>query len=150
MAKKLPLKKKNNVGRPNEYTQEKAREICEMLSMGISLRTICITQTMPAISTVFKWMRENEEFSKQYAQAKQESAEAWHEELAELGDEAIRLSQTVDSKASGAVVQAVKLKADNIKWMMSKMKPKKYGDKIDMTTNGKDIPTPILGGVTKK
>ncbi len=29
---------------------------------------------------------------------------------------------------------------------MSKMKPKKYGDKLDMTTNGKDIPQPIYGG----
>ena len=36
-------------------------------------------------------------------------------------------------------MQAVKLKADNLKWSMSKMKPKKYGDKVDVTSDGKAI-----------
>ena len=52
--------------------------------------------------------------------------------LNELGDTAIELSQSTDPKQSNAVVQAVKLKADNLKWVMSKMKPKKYGDKLEL------------------
>lgn len=99
---------------------------------------------MPAMASVFKWLREDNEFSQQYARAKEEGSEAWHEELAELGDEAIDLAQRVDPKSSGAVVQAVKLKADNIKWMMSKMKPKKYGDKMDVTSDNEPIKGNII------
>ena len=64
--------------------------------------------------------------------------------MLDFGDQAIELAESADPKAAGAMVQAVKLKADNLKWVMSKMKPKKYGDKLDMTTNGKDLPTPLL------
>lgn len=102
---------------------------------------------MPSMTTLFRWLRENEEFQKQYAQAKQESAHADDEMLQEIGDEAIKESKEVGDKRANAVVSAYKLKADNLKWAMSKKMPKKYGDKIDMTTNGKDLPAPILGFV---
>ena len=138
----------NKTGRPSDYNKEIADKICSKVSEGISLRTICLADDMPDKSTFFRWLREHKDFQDQYAQAKEESTNAQHELLEELGDQAIELSQSVDPKASGAVVQAVKLKADNLKWVMSKMKPKKYGDKVDLTTNGKDLPTPILGNVS--
>lgn len=133
-------------GRPSEYTKEMGSKICAELAQGKSLRKVCLPDEMPAIATIFNWFRAYPEFLAQYARAKEESTEAMNEMILDLGDEAIELAQTTDPKASGAVVQAVKLKADNLKWVMSKMKPKKYGDKIDMTTNGKDLPTPIYGG----
>ncbi len=141
---------KNKVGRPTDYTREKANEICNQLSEGISLRTVCLSNNMPDKATVFRWLRDYKEFHDQYAHAKEESTNAQHEVLEDLGDQAIKLAQSVDSKASGAVVQAVKLKADNLKWLMSKMKPKKYGEKLDMTTNGKDLPTPLLHALRNK
>ena len=133
-------------GRPTKYSQKLADIIYEKLAQGISLRTVCKSEELPDIATVFRWLREREEFRNQYARAKEESAEAMNETLQDLGDDAIRLSQEVDSKASNAVVQAVKLKADNMKWAMSKMKPKKYGDKIDVTSDGKALPSPIYNG----
>lgn len=140
----IPPKK---VGRPSDFTQELADEICAQLAIGTSLRTVCASQDMPTVRTVFNWFRTKPDFLQQYARAKEESSEAMNEELMVLGDIAFEAAQEVDPKASGAVVQAVKLKADNLKWMMSKMKPKKFGDKLDMTTNGKDLPTPILNHV---
>lgn len=131
-------------GRPTIYSKKLSDKICHELSKGASLRTVCQMDGMPEGGTIFRWLAEKTEFREQYAQAKQESADALNEVLLDLGDDAIRLSQEVDSKASGAVVQAVKLKADNMKWYMSKMKPKKYGDKTDVTTNGKDFPAPVI------
>lgn len=136
-----------NCGRPTLYSQELADEICHELALGKSMRAVCREESMPDLSTVFRWLRTNQEFCSQYASATEERTEAQNEDLLELGDEAINLAQIVDPKASGAVVQGVKLKADNLKWVMSKMKPKKYGDKIDMTTNGKDLPTPLLNAL---
>lgn len=139
-------------GRPTDYSKEKADEICELLATGMSLRTVCKKDNMPDMSTVFAWIRTHEDFSNQYAKAKEEAIDAKHEELEALGDEAIELSQRVDPKASGAVVNAVRLKADNLKWVMSKLKPKKYGDKVDVTSDGKAIKgnTIIFGNFKEK
>lgn len=136
------------VGRPSDYTPELSQKICSRLAEGVSLRTVCLEEDMPALATVFRWLSDKPEFREQYAHAKEQSADAQNEMLLDLGDEAIALSQEVDPKSSGAVVQAVKLKADNLKWVMSKMKPKKYGDKIDHTSDGKVLPTPILNVFT--
>lgn len=129
------------IGRPSLYSQELADRICAELSEGKSMRTVCKDESMPCLSTVFKWIRENEIFLQQYVRAKENSADAQHEMLNDIGDEAIeevRIS-TLDPKAKNALVNAYKLKADNLKWSMSKMKPKKYGDKLDLTTKGERI-----------
>ncbi len=133
-------------GRPSDYSKELADIICERIGLGESMRSICRDEEMPVMSTIWKWLREHPEFSKQYTQATEERTESQQELILEIGDEAIIHAESTDPKSSGAVVQAYKLKADNLKWSMSKMKPKKYGDKLDMTTNGKDLPTPILNG----
>lgn len=137
---------KPKMGRPTLYCPELATEICARLATGKSLRTVCLADDMPELSVIFDWFRKYPEFTLQYSRAKEESADADAELLEDLGDEAIKESKNADPKAANAVVSAYKLKADNIKWAMSKKKPKKYGDKIDMTTNGKDIPVPIYGG----
>ena len=132
------------MARPTIFTKDLGDKICEELSQGKSLRTVCLADDMPDKASVFRWLRTNKEFCDQYARAKEESADADNEVLEDIGDEAIAESKTVDPKASSAVVSAYKLKADNLKWFMSKKKPKKYGDKLDMTTNGKDLPIPLL------
>ena len=99
---------------------------------------------MPDKATVFRWLRKYEEFRDQYARAKQESADAQQEIIEDIGDESIEAAYKADPKAANAVVSAYKLKADNLKWVMSKMKPKKYGDKLDLTSGGDKLPTPIL------
>ncbi len=95
-------------------------------------------------------MSKHTEFSQHYARAKEESADALYEETQDIADESLTGAKGADPKAAGAIVQAYRLRVDTRKWMMSKMKPKKYGDKIDMTTNGKDIPQPIYGGNATK
>lgn len=143
------MAKKN--GRPSKYTKELADAICERLAMGESMRTVCIEETMPAMSTIFKWLRENDQFSEQYARAKQESADAMAEEILDIADngtndwETIELENGYEKEViNHEVLARSRLRVDTRKWLMSKMKPKKYGDKIDMTTNGKELPTPIV------
>lgn len=140
----------NPVGRPTKYTKILANTICQQLALGQSLRKVCDGETMPEVKTVFNWFRIHKDFLQQYEQATQERTEYHQELLLEMGDEAIAHAETSDPKASGAVVSAYKLKADNLKWSMSKMKPKKYGDKIDLTSDGKALPAPLLTALRKK
>lgn len=129
----------NKGGRPTKYTQELADSICKEIAIGRSIRSVCLADDMPDVTTVFKWIREKPEFSLQYARACDERTESQQEILIEMGDEAIKHAETADSRAANAVVSAYKLKADNLKWSMSKMKPKKYGDKLDLTSDGEKI-----------
>lgn len=136
----------NPVGRPSEYTQEKADAICEQLAIGKSLRTVCLAKEMPSPATVFKWMRTNEEFLKQYEKAKQESSDAMAEDIQDIADESAddyieitRDDGTTYTKLNQENIQRSRLRVDTRKWLMSKMKPKKYGEKMDVTSDGKAI-----------
>lgn len=127
------MAKKN--GRPSLYTKELADLVCERLSMGESLRTVCKSKDMPSPATIFKWMREEEGFLKQYEKAKQESTDAMAEDILDIADDLEGdFLQTEDGRtvANGVSVQRDRLRVDTRKWLMSKMKPKKYGEKLDI------------------
>lgn len=141
-----PKEEKSKLGRPSIFTQELADRICAELSEGKSLRTVCSEEGMPDKSTVFNWMRTQPTFLDQYARAKQESADALAEEIIDISDDSIAVIKSGAEKKSGALAQAQRLRVDTRKWIMSKMKPKKYGEKVDVTSGGQ--PLPLLGGIT--
>lgn len=126
------------MARPTTYTKDLAAKICQELAQGKSLRTVVKDETMPASSTVFLWLQEHEEFSEQYARAKQESADAMAEDVLEISDD-----KSMDMMGP-AVIARAKLQVDTRKWLMAKMKPKKYGDSIDVTSGHEKLPTPII------
>ncbi len=140
------------IGRPTTYTKELADKLCAMLAEGMSLRSVCNEEGMPCAATVFSWMRTDEMFLKQYARAKEESADAMAEEILDISDDGHNDWMTkwygdnevvVENKEA---LQRSRLRVDTRKWLMSKMKPKRYGDKLDVTSNGKELGTPIYGG----
>lgn len=131
---------KKAVGRPTDFTQELADQICSELAEGKSLRSVCLASDMPDKSTVFRWLRSNEEFRDQYARAKEEAADALVEEMLDIADDATNDYQVVKSKAgneypvlNAEFAQRSRLRIDTRKWIASKLKPKKYGDRLDLT-----------------
>lgn len=140
------------MARPTIFTQNLADNICQELALGKSLRTVCKPEGMPALSTIFNWFRTQPTFLEQYARAKQESADAMADEILDISDNATNdwmednydKGKTPGYALNGENIQRSKLRVDTRKFLMAKMKPKVYGDKIDMTTNGKDLPTPII------
>jgi hypothetical protein len=129
-----------SAGRPTDYTLELAARICARLSEGESLRSVCKSDDMPATSTIFLWIQRHKEFSEQYARAKEESADALAEEILDIADDGSndwmkRFSKDDPEGAAswmlnGEHVQRSRLRVDTRKWIASKLKPKKYGDKI--------------------
>lgn len=139
------MSESNPVGRPSTYTQELADKICETIAQGYSMRTVCSKEGMPAMSTVFKWLRENKEFSEQYTRATEERTEAMSEDILDIADDGSNdlmtiqkgnVEYTVENKE---VTNRSRLRVDTRKWLMAKMKPKKYGDKTDITSGGEAI-----------
>ena len=120
---------KRKTGRPSKYSDELAEKICEKIANGRSLRSICAEDGMPSAVTVCKWLSENEEFSKQYARAREEQADYFAEEIIEIADSA---------EAESAAVSKAKLQIDARKWAASKIAPKKYGDKQEIDVKSSD------------
>jgi len=137
---------KDKGGRPSIYTQELADKVCEAISLGSSLRSACLSKDLPSISTVFKWLREDEGFTKQYEKACEERTEYQREELLDIADDGTndweeqeRTDGSTFVKLNNESIQRSRLRVDTRKWLMSKMKPKKYGDKMDVTSGGEKI-----------
>lgn len=138
------------LGRPSSYTQEIADKICEQLAIGYSIRTVCKGEDMPSVETFFRWLRSNESFREQYAHAKQEAADAMAEDLLDIADDGSNDWMEIHKKdyegwqVNGEALQRSRLRVDTRKFLMAKMKPKKYGEKLDITSDGKALPTPII------
>jgi len=111
-------------GRPTDYNEEIAARICSEVASGRSLRSVVKDDDIPAMSSVFLWIAKYPIFSEQYAQAQSDRTVAWSEDLVEIADD-----------ASGDT-QRDKLRVDTRKWLMSKMAPKRYGDKIETVHSG--------------
>lgn len=131
------------VGRPSDYTPQLAIAICARVADGESLRSVCRDDAMPAKSAVFEWLREHPAFADQYAKAKEESAESHADDILEIVDDSRNdWMERNDPEnpgwlANGEVVQRARLRVDTRKWIASKLKPKKYGDKIEHEHSGR-------------
>lgn len=133
-------------GRPSEYTVEAAAAICAEIACGKSVREICRADEMPAMSTIFSWLSKHSDFAEQYVRAREAQADYLAEELLEIADDGSNdwmERQGKDGETSGYVVngeavQRSKLRVDARKWLMSKLQPKKYGDKLQAELTGKD------------
>lgn len=127
-----------SVGRPSLFSQELADQICERLADGDSLRTICDEPEFPSRSTVFKWLAENKEFSDQYAHARDAQADAIFDDILEIADDGRNDwierhnddGENIGWRENGEALRRSQLRIDARKWMASKLRPKKYGEKI--------------------
>jgi len=132
------------MARPSDFTQELADLICERLAEGESLREICRDDDMPNKATVFRWLAAKQEFSDQYARAREEQAETLADEIVEIADEECTMVRSekhpgvkADDDAGNlevvfdsTAVARNRLRVDARKWVASKLKPKKYGDRV--------------------
>lgn len=129
---------KNKAGRPSDYTEELAETICLRLAEGESLRSVCRDDGMPCKQTVLRWISRIPAFRDQYVRAKEEGAEAIAEELFDIADDGTndwmekldKDGEAIGYQLNGEHVQRSKLRIDTRKWYLSKIMPKKYGDRI--------------------
>lgn len=140
------------MSRTTEFTQELAEIICSRLATGESLRGICRDPEMPAQSTVFKWLSEQKSFSEQYARAREVQMDAMADEILDIADDTSDDTRTIMRGDKEIEVQNAewvnrcRLQVDTRKWLMSKLAPKKYGDKVALT--GPTGEGPIQAAIT--
>lgn len=106
-ANKPPIRK-------STYTEEMAQRICDHIASG-GYATDTQRFGLPHISTINKWLNENEAFSAAYARAREARAETFAEQIIEIAD-------TEEDPARARV------RVEARKWVASKLFPRMYGE----------------------
>ena len=117
-------------------------KICFDISEGNSLRN-CLKKLKLSSQTFFIWVSGSDENSKQYARATNIRADLLFDEIIDISDNQGNDIIEVDGieTTNHNAIQRNRLQIDARKWVLSKMNPKKYGEKseIDLTTQGEKI-----------
>lgn len=127
------------MGRPSIYSDEVADEVCRRLSDGETLNQICADDHLPARPTVLLWVKNDlNGFSDRYARARAALIEFWADQIVDICD-TTTLGVETTTKEDGAIETREgdmlghrKLQIDTRKWLLSKLRPDKYGDKIEI------------------
>jgi hypothetical protein len=97
---------------------------------GLSAFKACQAAGVPQ-STFNRWVDADAKLAEDYARAREDLIERMAQEVLELSDSDVGLLP--DGKKDWAAIQKHKLQVDTRKWLLSKLAPKKYGDKIEVS-----------------
>lgn len=137
-----------------EASEQILRRICE----GESVRSIldCANRDLlPDYSTFLAWVEADKSLAKHYARAMEVRADKIFEEIIEIADESnadLSVSEKGTLVIDGEAVARSRLRVDARKWALSKMMPKKYGDKLEhdhRSSDGSMSPAPTSIVFTK-
>lgn len=113
------------------YDPRKALQVCEYMSVqGISARQACIKAGVDQ-STFNDWLNKDAALAGYYARAREDAIEHIADEAMRIADEPIPTTQS--GSLDSAAVAKQKLQIDTRKWLLSKMAPKRYGDKLELS-----------------
>lgn len=110
--------------------------ILDEISKGKSVLAILRKhKQLPSRRFIYEWLNPanknyDKEFSNNYAQAKEDSADI---DADKIGDIAIKVLKGVYDPHRARVA------SDNLKWLAGKKKPKKYGNKLDITSANEQL-----------
>lgn len=150
------MSKREKPGRPTVFTQKLANKICQRIAEGDSVRTIVKDDDMPSSSTIFRWLLDesHKPFWEQYEKARNIQAELMFEELIDIADDGsndwvIREGKDGEEwwQQNGEALGRSRLRVDTRKWYLSKIVPKKYGDKTILSN---DPDNPFLTSANEK
>jgi hypothetical protein len=132
------------MGRPSKYNITLANKICEAIATSTKgLKTLCEeNDDFPSYRVLRSWISDNKVFQHLYEIAKTDQAEYMADEMLEIADDS---SNDYMQNKEGFIelktenIQRSRLRIDTRKWIASKLKPKKFGEKVDVTSDNKPL-----------
>ena len=116
-------------------------DIVKQISEGKSLRQVLRQTDMPSSRTFFKWLKDDELKVKQYARGCELRSDLIFDQILTISDatqDDIIINEEGKPVTNHNVIQRDRLRVDARKWALSKMNPKKYGDKQSIEMDVKD------------
>jgi hypothetical protein len=119
-----------------KMTEEVFTKICNDLQVSHEgLNTLCKKRNSSA-PAFYDFMELDDKYTELYTRARERQADY----LADLIHEVAFDGSRDDTPFTGGNhVQRDKLKVESLKWTAAKLKPKKYGEKIDVTSDGNEL-----------
>lgn len=130
------------------YSEEQRENIVKAICEDVIENKLSFTQAVnnSPISYVsfFNWITESEKLKALYNYAREIRSDILFEEIIDIAD-TTEIGETIKDTPAGITTETGdmlghrKLKIDARKWVIAKMQPKKYGDKLDLTTDGEKL-----------
>lgn len=116
-------------GRPSDYTEEMANDICSMIAGGSNLNKIAQMEDKPSRQTIYNWFVQHPEFLDKYTRAREDRADWRSDRIDDI------VARMIDGEIDSNVARVA---IDAEKWQAGKEKPKRYGDKVTQEHTGPD------------
>ena len=120
------------------YSSELADEVCALVAEGKSLRQITELPGMPSRRAVQYWMSRNPDFREKYECAMMLLGEFWAHEIIEIADDSsgdFIITEDGRRAVDHENINRSRLKVDSRKWLLSKILPSRYGDRVQADVN---------------
>ncbi len=124
-------------------TPELFEAILAQVAEGRSVSSVLEPEGMPHRSTFHDYVANTEGAADKYARACEERETRMFEQIEQIADDArndfmevARKDGSKDVVFDREHVERSKLRIEARKWMLGKMRPKKYGDKLDVEHGG--------------
>ena len=115
-------------------------EILAHIEKGKGLNTICKADDWLPSESVFRyWCDSDPDLAAKYARAREVRAEVIFEECLAIADSQegdVVAGADGNEQVNHDVINRARLRIDTRKWMLGKMQPKIYGDKLDLNHGG--------------
>lgn len=122
-----------------EYDAAIADEICARITQGEPLARVCRADDIPCLKTVYRWMREQPEFRKNYDAARLEMSHALLDDALRIADESAG-DHYEDEKGRKLVdhdaIARSRLRVDARLKLAEKLNPGAYGPKLQVPKGG--------------
>ena len=132
------------------YREDVVEEICERIASGEALARILgdnghpkTNPNLPDMRTVTRWLAKYEDFRQRYRAAREIQAETLLDEITRIADDSSKDTIMRPDGKGGEVaavnrefVERSRLRVQARQWLIAKMHPKKYGEKVDVTHSG--------------
>lgn len=118
------------LSRPIEEREIIARQVFNEMRQGLSAYKACVKVGLPQ-STLSRWIDEDRSLAEDYARAREELHEFIAAEILAIADAPV--PSTDKGGVDPGAIQKQRLQVDARKWLLSKLAPKKWGDKIEVS-----------------
>jgi hypothetical protein len=119
---------------PDEIKAQQLNDVFDLMSSGQvkSLGKAC-NRIGVNITTVMKWIDQDSTgtLHQQYTRARDQMHDVMADEILAIADSPAPLDAS--GRVDNGMVQLMRLQIDTRKWLLSKLAPKKYGDKLEIS-----------------
>ena len=120
---------KTKTAKPERDKDAICQAVLQGMRDGLSAFKACQAAGVPQ-STFNRWVDADAKLAEDYAHAREDLIERMANEVLELADSEV--PETGDGKRDWQAIQQRKLQVDSRKWLLSKLAPKKYGDRLEL------------------